>query len=459
MKKVSAMATEPIMGKNSGSAVTTALNHLGSSRDQERLAHRNEQLEEQVRALLVLQEVANTLSAELNLVPLLRRIAIAALRLTSAEVSIVYLVSQDGLSLRVSAVETAQSAADSGAFSTLDLASLSQPGWELDEVSSTPGPSIGIGDGVAGAAATTGMLVLVPEPQADTRFDLGTIAIDARLLGIQPSALLAVPMMFTGTVSGVLEVAHADQSGGFDASSLDLLRTLAAQAATAVANAQLYQRLRSERDRIIQAQEDERKRLGRDLHDGPAQRLAQIAMSLEFAEKLVDHDPLQLRSELASIRESVTSTTREIRNFLFDLRPLVLEAEHGGLVVALRHFLERFKTAPGPQLHLFADYPERLSHNVELTVFAIIQEAVNNTVKHANASNCWIEVREYDDRLVATVRDDGNGFDVQRLQDEYETRGSWGLLNMSDRAALIEAKLNIGSQPSRGTLVSLELSR
>jgi signal transduction histidine kinase len=447
------------MRNNSDSAVTTALDQIGAGRDQERLVHRNEQLEEQVRALLVLQEVANTLSAELNLAPLLRRIAIAALRLTSAEVSIVHLASQDGLSLRVSAVETAQTSADSGAFSTLDLASLSQPGWESEEISPTSGPSIGIGDGVAGAAATTGMLVLVPEPQTDPRFDRDTIGIDARLLGIQPSALLAVPMIFKGSVSGVLEVAHADQSGGFDASSLDLLRTLASQAATAVENARLYQRLRSERDRIIQAQEDERKRLGRDLHDGPAQRLAQIAMSLEFAEKLVDHDPTELRAELTSIRESVNSTTREIRNLLFDLRPLVLEAEHGGLVVALRHFLERFKSTPGPRLHLTADYPERLSHNVELTVFAIIQEAVNNTVKHANASNCWIEVREYEERLVATVRDDGDGFDVQRLQDEYESRGSWGLLNMADRAALIEAKLNIGSQPSRGTVVSLELSR
>jgi signal transduction histidine kinase len=453
------MATEPTIRNNPDSAVTTALDQLGPGRDHERLSHRNEQLEEQVRALLVLQEVANTLSAELNLAPLLRRIAIAALRLTSAEVSIVYLVSPDGKSLSLSAVETAQTAADSGVFSTLDLASLSQPGWEPEEISSTSRPSIGIGDGVAGAAATTGMLVLIPEPQADPRFDLSTIGIDAHLLGIQPSALLAVPMVFTGSVSGVLEVAHADQSGGFDASNLDLLRTLAAQAATAVANAQLYQRLRSERDRIIQAQEDERKRLGRDLHDGPAQRLAQIAMSLEFAEKLIDHDPAQLRGELASIRESVNSTTREIRNLLFDLRPLVLEAEHGGLVVALRHFLERFKTAPGPHLHLFAEYPQRLPHNVELTIFAIIQEAVNNSVKHANATNCWIEVHEYEDRLVATIRDDGNGFDVRRLQDEYETRGSWGLLNMADRAALIDAKLNIGSQPSRGTVVSLELAR
>jgi signal transduction histidine kinase len=430
------------------------------SRELERLAHRNEQLEEQVRALLVLQEVANTLSAELHLTPLLRRIAIAALRLTSAQASIVYLVDQGNSSLTVRAVETAESAADSGVFRPWDLASLSQPGWMPEDAPRPAVPSIKIGEGVAGYAATTGMLVLVNEPQADLRFSSRTIGIDAQLLGTSPSALLVVPMIFAGAVSGVLEVAHSDQSSGFDASSLDLLRTLAAQAATAVQNAQLYQRLRTERDRIIQAQEDERKRLGRDLHDGPAQRLAQIAMSLEYAEKLIDHDPTELKSELASIRESASSTTREIRNLLFDLRPLVLDADNGGLVAALRQFLERFKATPsGPQVHLLTEYPERLSHNVELTIFAIVQEAVNNSIKHANATNCWIEIQESGDRLLATVRDDGDGFDVKQLQDEYENRGSWGLLNMSERAQLIDAKLNITSQPSRGTLVSLDLPR
>ncbi len=428
-------------------------------REQERLQRQNEQLEEQVRALLVLHEIANTLSAELNLTPLLRRIAIAALKLTAAQVSMVYLVNADGTQLTVKAVETAQTAADSGAFSAWDLASRSQPGTLEDEADAPGGPSIGVEEGVAGAAATSGMLVLVNEPQNDPRFDAAAISIDAQLLGVQPSALLAVPMIFQGAVSGVLEVAHADQPAGFDASGLDLLRTLAAQAATAVENARLYTRLRTERDRIIQAQEDERKRLGRDLHDGPAQRLAHIAMSLSYAEKLIDFDPAALRTELASLRESANATTREIRNLLFDLRPLVLDAENGGLVVALRHFLERFQATPGPHMHLSAEYPERLSHNSELTAFAIIQEAVNNTIKHANAANCWIEVREYPDKCVALVRDDGEGFDPQQLQEEYEHRGSWGLMNMAERALLIQAKLNIASQPGKGTVVSLEIPR
>ncbi|PWT71323.1 MAG: hypothetical protein C5B60_11045 [Chloroflexi bacterium] len=450
------MATEQVSGDLPLSVAST-IDRL--NREKERLQRRTEQLEDRIRALLVLQEVANTLGAELNLTPLLRRIAVAALRLTGAQVSIVYLVDESSTHLTVQAAETAATALDSGEFSTAALGTASSPGLILEDESSFSGPTVGVGEGVAGYAASSGSLILVNESQADPRFDSGTISIDAHLLGIEPTALLAVPMIFNGAVSGVLEVAHSDHASGFDASSLDLLRTLAAQAATAVENAKLYKRLRRERDRIIQAQEDERKRLGRDLHDGPAQRLAHIVMSLEFAEKLIDSDPAALRKEIAGVREYASTTTREMRNLLFDLRPLVLEAENGGLAVALQHFLERFNTSSGPKLHLVAEYPERLPHNTEVTVFAIMQEAVNNAIKHANASNCWIEVHESEDKLVTTVRDDGSGFDMQRLQDEYETRGSWGLLNMAERASLIEAKLIIASQPSKGTVVSLELVR
>ena len=455
------MATEPVSGGMplSGVPLNVVSASTNSSRDLDRLQRRHEQLEERVRALLVLQEVANTLSAELDLTRLLRRIAVAALRLTSAQVSIVYLVHPSGQSLTVQAVETAESTIDSGAFSTADLIMSQQTGWSSPANPLVLGPSIDMESGVAGYAASTGNLILINESDADPRFDRATIAADARLLGIQPTALVAVPMIFSGEVSGVLEVAYSDHTSGFDASSLDLLRTLAAQAATAVAHAQLYSHLASERDRIIQAQEDERKRLGRDLHDGPAQRLAQIVMSLEYAEKLIDSNPAELHSELASIREFANATTREIRNLLFDLRPLVLDAENGGLVVALRHFLERFKNNASPQMHLVANYTERLPHNVELTVFAIMQEAVNNAMKHANASNCWIEVHESPEKLATAVRDDGDGFDMQRLQEEYESLGSWGLLNMAERASLIEAKLTIASQPGKGTVVSLEVAR
>ncbi len=450
------MATEPLPA-NVPLDVATTLARL--QRENERLRSRNAQVEEQVRALFVLQEIANTLSAELHLPHLLRRIAIAALRLTSAHASAVYLLDAGRTALLVEAVETVQSAADSGPFSALDLGSLSQPGMVENELQHDTHRSIRIQDGVAGWVATTATVVLIADAASDSRFDPAALEVDSDILGVRASSLVAVPMVFKGVVTGVLEVAQSDGGEGFDASSLGLMHTLAAQAATAVANAQLYQRLRAERDRIIQTQEDERKRLGRDLHDGPAQKLAQIAMSLEFAERLATHEPDQLPQELHETRELALSTTREIRNLLFDLRPLVLDADNGGLAVALKHFLDRFQEGRGPKMHLHAEYPERLTHNVELTVFAIVQEAVNNVLKHADARNCWIDIRESEDRLVATITDDGTGFDVKQVQAEYESRGSWGLLSMLERAALVDARLNIASQPGKGTITSLEVPR
>lgn len=450
------MASEPIPATLSLDIATT-LAQL--RRENDRLQHRTTQLEEQVRSLIVLQGIANTISAELQLSAMLRRIAIAALRLTSAQASAVYLVDPARTSLVVQSVETTQTAADSGSFSVLDAMVMAGPGTSATNLFAAERTRMRLTEGVAGWVATNGAVVLVPDTQADPRFPPQVLAADSGLLGVRPSSLVAVPLLFNNVVTGVLEVVQTSGGEGFDASSLDLMRTLAAQAATAVANAQLYRSLRAERDRIIQTQEDERKRLGRELHDGPAQKLAQIAMSLEFAQRLAEHEPERVVPELQAIREMALSTTREVRNLLFDLRPLVLEADNGGLVVALQHFLERFEAIPGPRMHLHAEYADRLTHNVELTVFAIIQEAVNNVLKHANAQNCWIDLRLLDDKLVATIRDDGAGFDVHQVQDQYEQRGSWGLLNMHERAALVEAKLSIASQPGKGTMTSLEVPR
>lgn len=450
------MATEPIPA-SLPLEVVTQIAQL--RRENERLLHQKLELDERVRALLVLQGIANTLSAELRLPPLLRRIATAALRLTSAQASAVYLVDETRSALVVEAVETTQTAMDSGSFSALDLLSSSQPSTSNGTGGAEGKPRVSLGEGVAGQVATSGRLVLVADYASDHRFSPESLAVDRQLLGVRPQSLVAVPMIFQSGVMGVLEVAQTVEGEGFDATSLDLMRTLANQAATAVANARLYQSLRAERDRIIQTQEDERKRLGRDLHDGPAQKLAQIAMSLEFAMQLAQHEPDRLPQELSAIREQALSTTREIRNLLFDLRPLVLDAEDGGLIAALNHFFERFQTTPGLHIHLNADYPNRLSHNVELTVFAIVQEAVNNVLKHARAENCWIDIRETPDELIAIIRDDGAGFDVKQVQVDYEKRGSWGLLSMVERAALIEAKLNISSHPGEGTITALKVPR
>ncbi len=428
----------------------------------DRLHKRNRQLEEQAQGLLtVLEGVANGISAEVGLPPLLRRIALVAIRLTGAHVGAVYLTDPNG-ALIVEAVETAQAAADTNILSPL-IASEAEHGATLVLSATSERQRLTLGRGIAGWVAQTGELALVGGGAVDDRFPPDAPAVDSALLGVQAGSLLAIPMVFRGEVTGVLEVAKQAGTPGFDVRSLEIMRTLAAQAAVAVANAQLYHRLRSERDRIIQTQEDERKRLRAWLHDGPAQQMSHIAQILEYAENLITHDPVtgisKAMAEIQGARESALRTTHEMRNMLFDLNPLVLDADNGGLVAALRFFLLRFNSGAGPRIRFDAHYPERLPHNIELTTFAIIQEAVNNALKHAHATACWIDLRETEEALVATVRDDGVGFDVRQVKQEYESRGSWGMLSMHERAELIGGALSVASQPGHGTIVTLTVPR
>lgn len=446
--------------------VSSATNLPGAASahtDPERLQRRNRQLEEQIQALtMVLQGVANTLSAEIDLPPLLRRIVLVAVRLTGAGVGAAYVMDSRNNTLVLNALEYAVTAANSNIFSplaTIDSAQswLYQP---EDENTGDLRPRIALDDGIVGHVAQSGELTLILNAQSDTRFSAEQIASDGKTLGIEVGSLLTVPMIFKGAITGALQLAKAPGGTAFDAWSLDLMRTLAAQGAVAVANAQMYRRVHKERDRIIQTQEDLRKRLGRELHDGPAQKLAQVVMTLEFAGQLITAgDQERALEEMTLARDTANEATHEIRNLLFDLRPLVLDAENGGLIVALRHFIERFRKGPGPTIIFSSDYPERLSHNVELTAFAIVQEAVNNVLKHANAEHCWIDVHETEDKLIATVRDDGVGFNPYQVRAEYETRGSWGMLSMSERATLIEATVNFSSRPGQGALVTLTAPR
>jgi signal transduction histidine kinase len=439
----------------------------------ERLQRQNELLREQMRALLVLQSIANALNAELDLPRLLRQVTEAALRLVVCSASALLILDQTTESLTVEALERtggARAAPTNGASLLSSFAA--SPNNLLAAQSNRLGPedssitvkpqaqarqTLLLGQGIAGWVAGNAVAVIVNEVGGDSRFTPEQISVDTDLLGVKPSAIACVPLVFKGRVIGVLETAHTTSQGGFDARDLDLLRTLAAQAATAVANSRLYNELRAERDQIISVQEDLRKRLARDLHDGPAQVLASIAMRLDFTRKLLIHEPEKVDEELRGVGEQVTRVTRDVRDMLFDLRPLVLESE--GLAVALERFLERFKSLGGPKMHLLGEYQQRLPHQTEATVFAITQEAVNNVLKHARARNCWIEIQEEPRALHIKVRDDGVGFDVQAIRQNYAQRGSWGLLNMRERAALVDGILSFHSQPGGGSIISLTVPR
>lgn len=237
---------------------------------------------------------------------------------------------------------------------------------------------------------------------------------------------------------------------------LRLMRAFVNQAAIAFQNAQLYQNLREERDRIIEAEVSARSKLARDLHDGPTQSMAALAMRLDFIRLLLDRDPPQARQELEQAREAVMRVGKDLRGLLFTLRPLTLETQ--GLSAALRQYEQRLREVDNLPVDVQpGNFGTELDVNVAGTVFAIIEEAVNNARKHAGGAPIHISVQQHGNALLATVRDEGPGFDTNAVTSNYSERGSLGMVNMRDRARLIDGKFSLESTPGRGTRVSVSV--
>jgi signal transduction histidine kinase len=241
----------------------------------------------------------------------------------------------------------------------------------------------------------------------------------------------------------------------FTGEHIEMLTAVCSQATIALQNAQLYQSLQQEKNRIVEIEENARKKLARDLHDGPTQSLAAIAMRLNYTRKLITHQPDKVEEEIARVEELARRTTKEIRHMLFTLRPLVLETQ--GLVAALEASIQKSQeTHPDLAVHLEADRVEdKLDLNAQGVVFYIIEEAVGNARKHAKSSNIWIRLKLEPDAIIAEVQDDGEGFDVQGVTSAYESRGSLGMVNMRERAELINGVLSLDSHPGHGTTITL----
>jgi signal transduction histidine kinase len=234
----------------------------------------------------------------------------------------------------------------------------------------------------------------------------------------------------------------------------ELLTIFCNQATIALQNASLYQSLREERDKIVNKEEEARHKLARDLHDGPTQDVAAIAMRLNFARLLVERDPGRAKSELERLEDLAHRTVKEIRSMLFTLRPIILETE--GLVAALNQYAENLQDHEGLPIHVQAEeYQEGLDMETQGVVFAILEEAINNARKHAQASNIWVSLSVEQNLFLAYVIDDGSGFDVESVDSNYSSRGSLGLINLRERAALVGGTLNIESAPGQGTRITL----
>lgn len=239
----------------------------------------------------------------------------------------------------------------------------------------------------------------------------------------------------------------------------ELLNAICNQAIVALQNAQLYQSLMEEKERIVEVEEDARKKLARDLHDGPTQSIAAIAMRINYLRMMLDKDKDlgQTSEELVRVEELARRTTKEIRHMLFTLRPLILETQ--GLQAALEQYISKLAETDPTPMHLEAtpEVDQLLDRNTQGAIFYIIEEAISNARKHAKASNVWVRLYIQNSSFVAEAEDDGCGFDVDAIQVRYDERNSLGMVNMHERAELIGGALTISSAPGEGTRVRLSV--
>ncbi|NMB12265.1 MAG: histidine kinase [Firmicutes bacterium] len=205
--------------------------------------------------------------------------------------------------------------------------------------------------------------------------------------------------------------------------------------------------------RIIQAQEDERRRVARDIHDGPAQSMANVVLRAEICERLLDAERNELAQELAELKTMVKKTLVDVRRIIFNLRPMALDDL--GLAPTLRRFMESVREETGIAADLIVlGKEQRLPQTVEVTVFRLIQEAVNNARKHAKSTRILVRLEFTDNQINTQVEDNGIGFNMEEAREKARNADSFGLMSMSERVDLLGGELRIVSTPGIGTTVS-----
>lgn len=270
---------------------------------------------------------------------------------------------------------------------------------------------------------------------------------------------------YKGKLLGVLTVNTVGAPRTFTEDDLALLGGIADQAAQALVNAQLFDQVRAGQrhlarlsKRLVEAQETERRHLARELHDEIGQALTVLKISLQAIESAPDAPTT--RQHLENSLEIVEQTLQQVRDLSLNLRPSLLDDL--GLVPALRWFMDRQGQQAEFTVHFAADeIQEPLPPDLDIAYFRIAQEALTNIMRHAQAQHVHAELHKRASILQMTIRDDGVGFDVEEVLESADAvMTSMGLLNMQERALLIDSQIDISSIPGKGTeiRVSTDLS-
>jgi len=265
------------------------------------------------------------------------------------------------------------------------------------------------------------------------------------------------PLRSGFNVYGVMLFAHPDPEY-FTIERRNLLDIIGRQAVIAVQNASLYQNLVEEKERMVEIHEEARKKLARDLHDGPTQSVAAMAMRLNITRRMLTKDIKGATEEIVKLEELAHRTTKEIRHMLFTLRPLILESQ--GLAAAVQAMADKMMETYAQQVTV--NIEERVTTQLEMgkqgVIFYIIEEAVNNARKHASAPVIAVNLRQMDGGIaVLEIVDNGLGFDVKSVTEAYDKRASssLGMVNLRERSELVNGLLQIDSAPGQGTKVQV----
>ena len=307
-----------------------------------------------------------------------------------------------------------------------------------------------LGQGISGwVASHREPVVISDDKESDPRY-----MPFQTLRGSDFTSMVSVPMETDpGGLVGVLNV-HTVERREFTERDVELLLVIGRLIAGALHQARLHRQLVARErahenfvEQVIEAQEIERRRLAGDIHDGISQRLITLAYRLDAAAQAVD-DPTTLAEQLDKARELVELTLQEARAAIGGLRPPVLDdlGLAGGLASLARSI---------PQIELEVDLADtRLAEHIEIALYRIAQECLQNVVKHANATSARLTFAVDNDSARLEIVDDGVGFDTFEHPLGSDEMGGYGLLSMAERAELVGGRLNIRSRPGSGTAVT-----
>jgi signal transduction histidine kinase len=299
---------------------------------------------------------------------------------------------------------------------------------------------------LCGLTAESGEVLIVYDAQNHPRH--------MRCVEQEPHSHACVPLTSKDRLLGIMDLYLPD---GYKVDTVDrkMFAAIGRQIGVAVENARLCENLRFYAWKISDAQEDERKRIARELHDDTAQRMIALSRQLDALATSEKNLSAAGRQRLEHLQQRIEDALQGVRRFSRDLRPSVLDDL--GLVPALQGlFSDLEESGVAVELCISGDR-HRLPLDVELALYRIVQEALNNVRRHAQASSVRIDVEFIDSRIKVSVRDDGRGFELSGSPGDFAYAGKFGLLGIQERVQLLHGHFQVQAGKGKGTTVSVDV--